>query len=59
MLTELWSSHISPSESDDDFEPPQSYLEGMNLRRKSVFGESYEPDSQESSEERVRPPKPV
>ena len=31
-----------------------SYREAMNVRRKTVFGESYEPDSEESGEEKVR-----
>ena len=31
-----------------------SYREAMNVRRKTVFGESYEPDNEESGEEKVR-----
>lgn len=46
---------FSITESDEeDLEPPQSYRDAMNSRRKSVFGESYEPDDEESVEDKVR-----
>jgi cAMP-dependent protein kinase regulator len=46
------------NESDEeDVEPPLSYREAMTSRRKSVFGESYEPDDQELGEEKVVHPK--
>ena len=42
------------AESDeDDLEPPLSYREAMNSRRKSVFGESYEPDDEELGPEKA------
>ena len=48
------SSCVYDTESDDDdFELPQSYREAMNSRRKSVFGESYEPDEDDSEVEKV------
>lgn len=40
---------------DDDFEPPPSYRQGMTSRRKSVFGESYEPDDEEIGDKVVHP----
>jgi cAMP-dependent protein kinase regulator len=48
---------VENESDDDDFEPPLSYREAMNVRRKTVFGESYEPDSEESGEEKVIHPK--
>ena len=45
---------LSVAESDEDeLEPTLFYREGMSSRRKSVFGESYEPDEQELEEEKV------
>ena len=39
------------TESDEeDLEPPLSYHEALTSRRKSVFGESYEPDDEELPE---------
>ena len=41
-------------ESDEEFEPPPpSYGQGLNSRRKSVFGESYDPDSENKVTEKV------
>ena len=48
-------SLASPAiESDDeDFEPPLAYRQGLTSRRKSVYGESYEPDTEEADVEKV------
>jgi cAMP-dependent protein kinase regulator len=44
------------NESDEeDLEPPLSYHEALTSRRKSVFGESYEPDDEELPEKVVHP----
>jgi cAMP-dependent protein kinase regulator len=46
--------HTTESE-EEDLEPPLSYREAMTSRRKSVFGESYEPDDEELPEKVVHP----
>ena len=43
----------SPLGSGDEIEPPQSYRDSMNRRRKSVFAESYEPGEENAAVEKV------
>ena len=44
---------LSPLDSDEEIEPPQSYRDNMNLRRKSVFAESYETGEEGTAVEKV------
>lgn len=44
---------LSPLDSDEEIELPQSYRDNMNLRRKSVFAESYETVEEGTAVEKV------
>jgi cAMP-dependent protein kinase regulator len=46
---------VENESEEEDLEPPLSYREAMTSRRKSVFGESYEPDDEELPEKVVHP----